>query len=246
MKNKLKFIFAIIFWLSVWALASCFTKPILLPSPVLVLKALIAEGATDDFWFSCFFSLLRIFSGFAAGIIAGTVLSALSSLSKIIKALISPLMSVIKATPVASFIILAWVWISTGKVPAFISFLLVLPIVYTNLCEGVENTDVKLIEVAKIYGFSFVKKLKFIYLPQLKPYFLSALKSSLGLAWKAGVAAEVLCQPKMSLGRAIYESKLYLETPRLFAVTIVVILLSYILEKLIIGLVFKLNDDKAR
>ena len=73
-----------------------------------------------------------------------------------------------------------------------------------------------------------------LYIPSLAPYFLAACKSSLGMAWKAGIAAEVLAVPKNAIGTELYYAKTYLETPTMFAWTLVIILLSIIFEKLFV------------
>ena len=57
--------------------------------------------------------------------------------------------------------------------------------------------------------------------------------TAIGLAWKSGVAAEVLCLPKAAIGTQVYYSKIYLETPSLFAWTAVVIVLSMLLERIV-------------
>ena len=72
-----------------------------------------------------------------------------------------------------------------------------------------------------------------IYFPQTKPFFKSAGITGLGLAWKSGIAAEVISMPKLSIGRSLYEAKLYIETPELFAWTLTVIILSIITEKVL-------------
>ena len=73
-----------------------------------------------------------------------------------------------------------------------------------------------------------------IILPSVFPYFIAALKSSLGMAWKAGIAAEVLLLPLISIGKMIAESKTNLETVDLFAWTAVTVILSVVIEKIMI------------
>ena len=99
------------------------------------------------------------------------------------------------------------------------------------------STDGQLLELARAYRFSRGRTVRLIYLPSLRPYFLSALTTSMGLAWKSGVAAEVLCWPRPGIGTQIYNSKLYLEIPELFAWTAVVVALSLLLERLLRWLV---------
>jgi NitT/TauT family transport system permease protein len=132
---------------------------------------------------------------------------------------------------VASFILLVLLWTGRNRVPVVISALMVLPVVWDNLSRGIGEIDRQLLEMAHAYRFSLWKRIRLIYVPSLRPYFLSALTTSMGLAWKSGAAAEVLCLPKQAIGTQIYYTKLYLETPDLFAWTIVVVALSLLLEK---------------
>ena len=189
-----------------------------------------------------FNSILNILKGFLWGHIAGALLAVFASASKAFKAILTPFMSVVKSTPIASFIILVYVWIDKNNTPAFISFLIVLPVVWQNIKSGILSADEKLLEAAKIYRFNFFKKVRYIYIPSVLPYYVGAFKVSMGMAWKAGVAAEVLCAAKLTLGGAIYDSKIYLETEELFAWTIVVIIISMIIEFFTV----KLLDNAAK
>ena len=139
-------------------------------------------------------------------------------------------MSLVKATPVASFIMLALLWLDRDVLPVFISVLIVVPVVLSNTLAGIKAVDKDLLEVAEVFCFPYGRKLKRLYIPSVYPYFMSALRSSLGLAWKAGIAAEVLAVPALSIGKMIYDSKLYLETTDLFAWTAVVVIFSAIIE----------------
>lgn len=133
-----------------------------------------------------------------------------------------PAIRVVLATPVASFIILSLLWIGHTRVPAFISMLIVIPIVWANLCTAVRETDRDLLEMARLFRMKKSRVLRLIYIPAAMPSFRAACLTALGLAWKSGIAAEVLCLPKTAVGTQLYYSKIYLETPALFAWTIVV------------------------
>ncbi len=232
-KKILKGVLSLIFWIAVWALcAAAIDQVLLLPSPLIVAKRLLSLSATREFWAKTGMSLFRIFFGWAIGILAGALLAVLASASSVLSSLISPVIHTVRATPVTSFIILVMLWLGYSNVPIFIAALLVVPIIYGNIKTGISQTDSELLEVAKIYRFGRIKTLTKVYLPSVRPYLYSGCVTSLGLAWKAGIAAEVLCQPKNAIGSEIYYSRYYLETPDLFAWTAVVILLSYILEKL--------------
>lgn len=227
----------LIFWIAVWSFASYMIGlELILPSPLKVLTALFEKAATADFLIAAGLSLLRIAVGFLLGTLVGGLLAVLMRVSKVAKALFSPILHVVKAAPVASFIILALVWFKTDILPVFISFLMVVPVVCANVSEGIVQTDRKLLEVARIYRFGKKRTFSEVWLPSVKPYAVSACRTALGFAWKSGVAAEVICRPDRSIGDALYSSKMNLETAEVLAYTAVVIIISVLLEKLMLRL----------
>jgi len=220
-----------VFWLGVWQLASvAVSKQLLLPAPLAVMLTLRDLVVTPVFWHTAAVSLLRIFGGFLAGAVLGTALAVLTTRFRLADLLLSPAIKVVRATPVASFIILILLWVETGRVPGVISALMVLPVVWSSVCAGISQTDPLLSELARAYRFTPGKKLRLLYAPSVLPYFANGCNTALGLAWKAGVAAEVLCVPKLAIGTRVYYSKIYYETPDLFAWTLVVIALSFLVE----------------
>ncbi len=231
-KKTASVILPLLFWLIVWSvLAAIVKKEILLPSPYVVITRLASLAVTGNFWLSVLLSFARITTGFLIACITGVLLATATARFRLLNSLLSPLLTTVRATPVASFIILALVWLNRGTVPTFTSFLMVLPVIWGNVSTGISSADRELIEAACIFRLSRFKKLRLIYIPAVLPHFTSAFLTSIGLAWKAGVAAEVLCSPKLSVGGALYESKLYLETAGLFAWTLTLILISIVLEK---------------
>ena len=231
-KKLIRNLLAMLFWLAVWqGFAVILAKPLLLPSPVEVLVRLSQLVLTADFWYYTLVSLWRIVLGVGVAIVLGLVLAVLCCRSSLVDALVAPLLITVKSTPVASFVILVLVWVSRDYVPVLIAGMMVLPIIWANVCAGIRGTDKQLLEMAKVYKLSSGRVLKRIYIPSVMPHFHSACRTALGFGWKSGIAAEVLTVPTHSIGRLIYESKLYLETTDLFAWTLVVILLSLLLEK---------------
>lgn len=227
------------FWLGVWqfgAMAADFAlggrgNELLLPYPATVAVTLAALAGEGEFWLTVLLSLCRVLAGLGMGTALGLMLAGLTAFSSLADALLSPCIRVVRATPVASFIILVLLWTPRGWVPVVISALMVLPVVWGNAERGFRETDGQLLEMAKVYRFSRAKRLRLIYLPSVRPYFVSGVTTALGLAWKSGVAAEVLCLPAVSMGTQIYRTKLYLEVPSLFAWTAAVVVLSLVLEK---------------
>ncbi|MDD2956637.1 MAG: ABC transporter permease subunit [Oscillospiraceae bacterium] len=219
-------------WIGLWQIAAAaLSQEILLVSPGRAALRLFQLVQEPEFWLTVGTSCLRIMSGFLLALAVGAVLAVAMSRSRFLYAFFHPALSVIKATPVASFIILALVWVTGRRLSIFISFLMVLPMVWSNLDQGIRNTDKKLLEMGELFRFSPWEKARYLYIPSVMPYFVSACTTGIGFAWKAGIAAEVLGVPKHSMGTRIYEAKIYLETPDLFAWTAVIIFMSIVIEK---------------
>lgn len=247
MQNKyLKYGISLLFWLVIWQVAAMLVaKEVLLPTLLSTLKALVSFGATAEFWHSAAISLLRICSGFALGAVLGVIGAVLSAKIKLFDLLFSPLLKTVRAAPVASFIILAFVWLKVGIVPTFISFLMVLPVVWTNVRQGIDNVDTNLLEMAKVFRIPITKQLINIHIPSVMPPFISSCVTGLGFAWKSGVAAEIICRPPEALGSLLYNAKINLETPRVMALTIVIILISAAFESAVKALARRWENGKA-
>ena len=224
-------------WVAVWLIAAFIAEQkklsILIPYPDEVIKAFIQLLKEQDFYISCAQSLLRVIEAWSGGLVFGIILAVITKLSKALHSLFAPVLHIIKATPVASFIILALVLMTSSFVPVITGFLMALPVVWANMSQGLHAPKKEILEMAAAFNMSRKNKIRYIYLSSLKPYFSAAATTSMGLTWKACIAAEVICTPKNSIGSEIYNAKVYLETPSLFAWTLTVIVLSVILERLI-------------
>jgi NitT/TauT family transport system permease protein len=237
-KSTIEKIVAVVFALVVWqAGAMLLGESLLLVAPTDVIRRLFTLLPEQDFISSAGFSFLRIVSGFLLALVIGAMLSALAGKIHVIEVMLRPFIVTIKSVPVASFIILCLIWLSSKSLSIFISFLMVLPIVYTNLLQGIKSTDPKMLEMADIFRIGWLRRLKYIYLPQLKPYLVSACSVAIGLAWKSGIAAEVIGVTDGSIGEKLYEAKIYLSTGDLFAWTVVIVALSVAFEKLFLYIV---------
>ena len=236
-------LWAAAFWLLVWegaslALASTTGgRMLLLASPVQALGRLIALAATAEFWRAAAFSSLRILGGFFLSCVLAVALAALAARLRWVRELLSPLVAVVKAVPVVSFIILALIFFSSENLSLLISALMVFPPVYLNVLEGIGHTDVQLLEMARVFRVPLSRQLRGIYLPAVLPYFRSAVSLGLGLCWKSGAAAEVIGLPSGSIGEALYTAKVYFQTGDLFAWTAVIVAISVLFERLFLRLV---------
>ena len=204
---------------------------LLLASPVQAAARLLELLPSPAFWRAVGNSSLRIFGGFLLSCALAALLASLAAGSQRLRELLAPPVAVVKAVPVASFIILALVWLDAEALSLFISGLMVFPPVYLNVLEGLRQTDPKLLELARVYRIPLGRRIWGIYLPQVLPYFRSAASLALGLCWKAGAAAEVIGLPAETIGERLYTAKVYYQTPDLFAWTAVILVLSAIFER---------------
>ena len=238
MKKRLIAAACVLFWLAVWqAGAMLLGQELLLVSPVRAAGRLLELIPTEGFLRSVAFSSGRILGGFGLGLTCGTLLALLAGKFRFVRTLLAPLVAAVKAVPVASITVLALVWVSSRNLSVLVTFLIALPVVYSNMLESLGGMDPKLTEMAELYHISGWKRFAGVYLSQLLPGFRSAAKLAIGLSWKSGAAAEVIGIPSGSIGEKLYEAKVYLETADLFAWTIAVILLSWLSEKLFLFLV---------
>ena len=234
LKKTLRAVMPPVFWLGVWQLAALAVgKELLLPSPAAVGGSLLALMRTADFYLSAGATLGRVFLGLLWGGLAGTALAFLTHFSSWADTLISPAVRVVRATPVVSFILLVYLWVARSAIPWVIAGLMVLPVMWGSLAAGLDAMDEKLLELGRACRFSPLRQLRLIYLPSLRSHFRAGLLTAFGLAWKSGVAAEVLCPPDRAVGSRLQQAKLGLETSRLLAWTLTVAALSLALERLL-------------
>ena len=230
-------------WLLVWqggsvALAAAYPHGgLLLATPVQAALRLLELLPSSAFWRAVGNSSLRIFGGFLLSCALALLLASLAAGRPWLRDLLGPPVAVVKAVPVASFIILALVWLDAEALSLFISALMVFPPVYLNVLEGLRQTDPKLLELARVYRIPFRRRVWGVYLPQVLPYFRSAASLALGLCWKAGAAAEVIGLPEGTIGERLYTAKVYYQTPDLFAWTAVILVLSAVFERLFLAAV---------
>ena len=139
-KKTLSRILAVLLVLAIWqAAAMAVGIEILLVSPWTVAVRLFHLIFERDFWPTVFFSILRISAGFFLGLLLGTLLAVLSGRSSLMETLLWPYVTGIKSVPVASFIIISLIWLKNSQLAVFISFLMVFPVIYSNVLQGIKT-----------------------------------------------------------------------------------------------------------
>lgn len=223
---------AAVFWLAVWqAAAVAVHRDFLLASPMQVARTLVNLAPTGDFWATIGWSLGRIALGFTLAAVIGAVLAISAAAWPIARALWEPAIAAIRSAPVVSFIILLLLWTDSSHLPVYISLLMVLPVMYANVHQGIAQRDKAMLEVAHVFGVPLRRRLVAIDIPAALPFLAAACRVGVGLAWKSGVAAEVIGVANGSIGERLYEAKVFLSSADLFAWTIVIVTLSVVCER---------------
>jgi NitT/TauT family transport system permease protein len=221
------------FWLAVWQVAAVLVhQDLLLVTPGAVLVRLVELVVTGGFWATVWHSFARIVAGFVLAALGGVLGAALAATSRVVDALATPLIAAVRSTPVVSFIILVLMWADSGRLATIISFTMVLPVIYTNVLDGIRHRDRALLEVGTVFEVPLLRRLPAVDVPAVLPFFIAACKIGVGLAWKSGIAAEVIGLPRGSIGERLYQAKIFLSTADLFAWTAVIIALSFLVERL--------------
>lgn len=224
------------FWLGVWQVAArAVGHEILLAAPTAVLVRLAELAGTSDFWATVGHSLLRIGAGFLIAAVVGVVGASLAATSAVVDALTAPLVTAVRSVPVISFIILALIWAGSGALAVVVSALMVMPIVHTNVLQGIRSRDRALLDVAAVFQMPLAARLRAVDLPAVAPYLVAACRIGIGLAWKSGVAAEVIGLSEGSIGEQLYQAKIFLSTADLFAWTLTVVALSSTAERVVVA-----------
>lgn len=248
MQNKKYSNFIVIFiWLAIWQIASLIVhEPVLLVGPAETARALLLSMQDSRFWLAVLSSIGRIAAGLGTGIVTGIFFAALGERFRFFDRFFTPFITFLKSVPVASFVVLFLIWWSSRYLAVAISFCVVFPQIYIHTLEGLKTADENLLEMAKVFRMPLKNRIFYIYRPHLEPFLKSSIKISVGMAWKSGVAAEVISMGNNSIGGTLYAYKITLETAGIFSLTIVIILLSVLFEKLALMILDRLLSWKPK
>ncbi len=231
MGKKNKRLWMMVVWLLIWqAAAMLIHNHIIFAGPLDTFRTLLSFLITPQFYLTILHTLIRIAAGFFLAFLTGTILAAAAGKISLLREFAEPFFSTIQSIPVASFVILALIWIGSKNLSVLITFLIVLPMMYRNTVAALEQIDLKIKEMMTVYDATIGIRLWYLYRPAWMPYLFAGAKSAIGMAWKSGIAAEVIAVPGNSIGEKLYLSKIYLATEELFAWTFVIILVSKAFE----------------
>lgn len=238
-KNVIKAILIATFWILIWEVASRLVSHnnelllLILPSPFTVFKKWSEIAFTVPFIKAELLTLARVFLGYVIGAVIGFLLGIITHISKLIYFLLSPILKIIRVIPVVAIIILMYLFFDNSTLPVLIVCLMVSPLIWQTVHDGLKNTDKSLLEMSKVFNLSKHKTLVCVKLPSITANLITSCVNALGLAWKSGVAAEVICLPHTSLGTLLWQGKGNVNFDEVYAVTLTVVVLSIIIEILL-------------
>ena len=214
-------------------MAGLIKEEILLPSPLLVFRKFIYLLGQLDFYKAIFASTSKIIGEFILSILIGTIFAYFAYRSLLFKVFISPIIRIFRSVPFASIVIFLLFWANKAYLSIYVSFIMAMPLIFQNVFDGLVNISKDILEMADIYQVTEQKKIKYIYRIKAKPFLYSSIISISGLVFKAGIAAEVIGLPQDSIGNNLYNAKVYLDMPSLFAWTLAILLVSTLFENLL-------------
>ena len=232
-QKKIAYLLSLLFIFVCWFTISAIVKSdLIFPSPKTVFFHFFKLVKTYEFWICFSGTFLRILAAFGITVFAGSLIGFLCGFNQFFYDFFQIPLQLVRTTPVVAVILIVLFWFKSTVVPVFICSLMSLPIMITSVATGFRQNNKNLAELSQIYCLSKFQYFCFIKIPLCKSYFFNGALQTFGLCWKVVIASEVLCLPKKSLGYIMQKSQMNLETADIAAITIFMIFISFVIEKL--------------
>jgi NitT/TauT family transport system permease protein len=178
--------------LALWSALAWKYGAYILPSPLAVLRGLVDILASGEIWKHMGATLYRIAIGFGAAVAVAILMGLAAFLSRWAREVVRDTLAVLNATSVFVWIVISIIWFGLSNwAPIFTTFMITVPVVASNLVEGVANVDRRLLEMGDVYRLSGREKFRAIVIPSTLPYLVAGMKVGFGLALKVSVVAEI-------------------------------------------------------
>lgn len=226
--------YSILLLLILWqALAMLIGYTDLFPSVTGLLKTIVTMLADPAFYVSLVITILRGLTGFALALVLAGVLAAIALHHPFWKSFFHPWGVVMRSVPVISIVLIALLWLSPPGLPVFIAFFTMFPILYQNMLSGLEHTDGKLVEMAKVFNKNSLQRLRYIYFPSARTLMLAGVATAMGFGWRAVIIGEVLAGPVHGIGTSMKKAQAFIDMKTLLAWTVIAIVVSFIFDFLV-------------
>ncbi|PAB60679.1 ABC transporter permease [Anaeromicrobium sediminis] len=234
LKDRSYIIISTVVLILLWKITSIMVgRSIIIPSPEETLENLVTILMSTDFLRAVMSTLTRVLIGFSLSFLLALILGIISAFVTPFYYLLKPIVLLQKSVPTMAIILLAIIWLDSEMAPILVGFLVIFPIIYSAVVQGVRDMDPKLIEMANVYELSVYTKVMRIYIPAIRSSLFSVISTALGLNLKITIAAEVLSQPNISIGTSFQIEKSTLNTAGVFAWSLIAIFIAALFDMII-------------
>lgn len=224
---------AVLVILVVWSLLSWRYGAYVLPSPGAVLRGFAGILKSGEIWKHTGASLYRIVVGFGCAVAVAILMGLGAFVSRAARSVVQDFLAVLNSTSVFVWIVISIIWFGLSNwAPIFTTFMITLPVVGSNIVEGVQNVDRRLLEMGDVYRLNGRQKFVAIVIPSSLPYLVAGMKVGFGLALKVSVVAEIFGVTS-GIGYIMNYSREILETQMVFVWALVMILVMMVTDKLV-------------
>lgn len=222
----------VLLWL-LWIVAALIVQNgYVLPSFVDAFKSMGRLLADAAFWRAFGNTLLRTVVAFLVSALLGAALAVLASLKGGIRAFFAPVISVLRTVPTMAIILLLLIWTTPRIAPVVVTLLVLMPAFYAATLASLDDVKARFGELPKAFKVPLSRTVFKMYLPLAAPSILGQSGSILSMGLKITVSGEVLANTFQSLGGLMQEAKMFVDMPRLMALTLLCIVLGFLLEGL--------------
>lgn len=231
--KKYMFISTIVLILLWWIVAIVVDNQVKIPTPDETWKAFVRIVMGKNFGIMLLHSIRRMFIGFMISFLAGIVIGMFSGFSNTIYYLLKPIILTMRSVPTMAVILLSLIWLNREISPILVGGLVIFPIIYSAVVDGIRNIDHKLMEMVQIYAIGKKQRIFRLYVPSIRSALASVGVAAFSLNVKISIAAEVLSQPKYGIGTGFQMERVALNTAGVFAWSFIAILIAGLFEWLI-------------
>lgn len=244
MKNlsiKISSILSLVFlWYIIYLIVD---HPLLIPPISKVIetffKMLIESSFLNALWHTAFRLIVSLFISSVCGISLGY----LSAKNKTVELIFRPHVTILKTIPVISVIIIMYILVGYQIAPYIITFFMIFPIFYQTTYQGIKAINQDLLDVYHLEMENRYLEIKYVYLQNIKDYLILASYQSFGLGFKVLVTSEFITQTQNSIGKLLYQAKVNLQYDYVFAITILLIIITVLVEVLMSSFKKKMLQD---
>lgn len=229
--NRIYMILSAAVLLLLWKIIAMLVgKSIIIPSPEETLQALIVIITQGHFVMRVLNTMGRVLISFTVAFLGGLCLGVLAGFFEPMYYLMKPVVLIQKSIPTMAVVLIAIIWLGSDLAPTLVGVLIIFPMIYATVADGIINMDPNLLEMADVYQFGHKKRLKHLYLPVINSALWSVSSVALGLNMKIIIAGEVLSQPNLAMGTAFQIEKAALNTAGVFAWAFVAIIIAALFD----------------